>query len=129
MSPVGRRLAREARTVNVMVALYCRQTHAQAGVAATAGAVKTVEAEKTAGLCDGCSELLAYSQRRLDACRFGPRKPTCVRCTVHCFNPAMRDQIRAVMRYSGPRMLIRHPLLAVAHLLDRRRTPAGTTGE
>jgi hypothetical protein len=115
MRPSGRRLAREARTVDVMVALYCRQTHA--------GAVRT------AGVCDNCAQLLEYSRRRLDGCRFGPRKPTCARCTVHCFKPAMRDEIREVMRYSGPRMLARHPLLAFAHLLDRRRTPPGTAGE
>jgi hypothetical protein len=33
----------------------------------------------------------------------------------------MRQQIRAVMRYSGPRMIIRHPMLALAHLVDTRR--------
>jgi hypothetical protein len=29
--------------------------------------------------------------------------------------------MRTVMRYAGPRMLWRHPLLAVAHLIDGRR--------
>jgi hypothetical protein len=29
--------------------------------------------------------------------------------------------MREVMRYAGPRMLWRHPLLAVAHLIDGRR--------
>jgi hypothetical protein len=43
---------------------------------------------------------------------------------VHCYKPAMREQIRVVMRYSGPRMAQRHPLLAAAHLLDRRKAPA-----
>ena len=33
----------------------------------------------------------------------------------------MREEVREVMRHSGPRMLRRHPLLAVAHLLDGRR--------
>ena len=35
----------------------------------------------------------------------------------------MRERVRAVMRYSGPRMLTRHPVLAVAHLADGRKTP------
>jgi hypothetical protein len=33
----------------------------------------------------------------------------------------MREQVRSVMRYSGPRMLASHPLLAAAHLIDARR--------
>jgi hypothetical protein len=32
--------------------------------------------------------------------------------------PLMRDDIRAVMRYAGPRMLLHHPILAVQHLID-----------
>ncbi len=33
----------------------------------------------------------------------------------------MRERVRVVMRYAGPRMLFRHPILAVRHLLDERR--------
>lgn len=33
----------------------------------------------------------------------------------------MREKIRAVMRFSGPRMLLVHPVLAVRHLLESRR--------
>jgi hypothetical protein len=36
----------------------------------------------------------------------------------------MRERVREVMRYSGPRMLTRHPVLAVAHLVDGRRKRA-----
>ena len=33
-----------------------------------------------------------------------------------------REQIRGVMRYAGPRMLLRHPILAFYHLaVDSRR--------
>jgi hypothetical protein len=35
----------------------------------------------------------------------------------------MRERIRTVMRYAGPRMALRHPLLALAHLLDSLRKP------
>jgi hypothetical protein len=48
-------------------------------------------------------------------------KPTCASCPVHCYKPVMRERIRAVMRYAGPRMLRRHPVLAILHLLERRR--------
>jgi hypothetical protein len=70
-----------------------------------------------------CAELLAYARLRLEKCRYGADKPTCANCDTHCYKPAMRDQVRIVMRYSGPRMLKLHPVLAVAHLVDGHKTP------
>lgn len=32
------------------------------------------------------------------------------------YKPAMREQIRAVMRWAGPRMLPVHPVLSVKHV-------------
>ncbi len=107
----GRRLQREERTIAVMVGMYCRDHHGAAGAARASGDA----------LCADCTELLEYARRRLDACRFGADKPTCAKCPVHCYAPAMRERVREVMRYSGPRMLGRHPVLGVAHLIDGRR--------
>ena len=73
------------------------------------------------GLCEECRELLEYATRRLDRCVFGDDKPTCANCSVHCYNTAMRERVREAMRYAGPRMLWRHPVLAIRHLLDGRR--------
>lgn len=73
------------------------------------------------GLCDECTALMTYATRRLDRCVFGEQKPTCASCKVHCYNAEMREGIRKVMRYAGPRMLWRHPLLAIAHIIDGRR--------
>ena len=67
--------------------------------------------------------LLAYARVRLDKCRYGTEKPTCANCPTHCYKPAMRERVREVMRYSGPRMLRKHPVLAVAHLVDGHKTP------
>ncbi len=33
----------------------------------------------------------------------------------------MREHIRIIMRYSGPRMLFSHPIAAVWHLINGRR--------
>lgn len=104
-APPSRRLRREKKTVTVMVQMYCRDRHGGTG------------------LCPDCAALLDYALRRVDACPFADEKPTCARCTVHCYRPQMREQIRAAMRYAGPRMTWRHPYLAARHLLDRRRTP------
>jgi hypothetical protein len=106
-----RRLAREEKTIAAMIALCCRDHHM-----ATA-------ADSGAGLCDECTGLLAYARVRLEKCRYGVDKPTCAKCETHCYKPDMREQIRGVMRYSGPRMLRQHPVLAITHLADGRKTP------
>ena len=66
-------------------------------------------------------ELRDYAAERLERCRFGPDKPVCAKCPVHCYQRLRREQIRAVMRYAGPRMLWRHPILSLHHWLQGRR--------
>lgn len=99
------RLQREARTVEFMIRMYCRDLH---------GTVPP-------GLCADCAAILQEARARLARCPFQDTKPTCGRCTVHCYRSAMRDKIRAVMRYAGPRMLFSHPILALRHMLNARR--------
>ena len=100
------RIAREKHTIRARVGIYCRAHH---GV--------------SHGDCRQCSELLAYALRRLDRCPFGGAKPPCADCPIHCYKPAMRDRVREVMRFAGPRMIWRHPILAIMHLIDGRRKP------
>jgi hypothetical protein len=98
------RLARELATIRAMVAIHCRDKHGGGGE-----------------LCGQCAELMDYATRRLDRCVFGDDKPTCANCTVHCYNAEMRERVRTVMRHAGPRMIWRHPWLAIAHMVDGRR--------
>jgi predicted amidophosphoribosyltransferase len=105
-TPAERRIRRELKTVRVMIGLYCRAKHNGAG-----------------GLCKECDALWDYASQRVKHCPFRADKPTCLNCPVHCFQPAMREQVRVVMRYAGPRMLWRHPVLALLHSLDGRRKP------
>jgi hypothetical protein len=98
------RIAREKRTVAAMVHIYCRAQH---GV--------------QAGLCDDCRALLDYAECRLDRCPFGAGKTSCNQCPVHCYQKDRREQIRQVMRFAGPRMLYRHPWLALLHWWDEWR--------
>ena len=105
MQADGQHLTRERNTINLMVALYCRDHHGG-----------------RSPLCADCATLRAYAIERLARCPFGTDKPTCANCTVHCYRQDMRDRVRAVMRYAGPRMLARHPLLTLLHLYwDSRR--------
>ena len=65
--------------------------------------------------------MLSYADQRLANCPFGEDKPACNLCQVHCYSATQRERVKAVMRYSGPRMLWRHPILSLYHLLDKRR--------
>jgi hypothetical protein len=95
------RLAREWRTMEAMMKIHCRDHHG----AATA-------------LCVECQGLLDYANVRLERCRFGPEKPTCAKCPVHCYQRERREQIRVMMRYAGPRMMWEHPVMSLRHWLD-----------
>ncbi len=65
--------------------------------------------------------LFVYAQKRLDKCVFGEEKPACKQCPVHCYQPAKREEMKQIMRWAGPRMLWRHPILTVRHLIDDKR--------
>ncbi len=73
------------------------------------------------GVCDECSELADYADRKLDLCPYGPEKPSCTNCPIHCYRPEPRERMRIVMRYAGPRMLGTHPILAIMHVFDGKR--------
>lgn len=46
-------------------------------------------------------------------------KTKCHKCSVHCYMPEMRERIKEVMRYSGPRMLLHHPVEAMIFLINK----------
>jgi len=69
-------------------------------------------------LCPNCLSLLIYSEQRLDRCPMSEKRTTCQQCTIHCYSPEMKSRIIEVMRYSGKRMLLHHPVAAIKHLLQ-----------
>lgn len=96
--PLTPRTAHELHTVELMIRLYCRHK------------------EGNRELCPQCRELLEYASLRLARCPFQDNKPTCRLCKVHCYKPEKREQIRQVMRYAGPRMLLYYPADAIKHM-------------
>lgn len=102
----SRRIERERRTIKAMIALYCHGHHGN-----------------ITGLCPECTSLLEYSLLRLQKCPFQENKPACGLCLDHCYNVNMKVKIQSVMRYSGPRMLYRHPILTFLHMIDARKKP------
>lgn len=102
----------EFKTLDAMMRIYCHKHHARSDKAAS-------------DLCHECSDLLEYAKMRLDRCPYGEQKPTCNRCSVHCYKPLPKAKMKQVMIYSGPRMLLPHPILAIRHLLKERQKPVG----
>ena len=98
------RIAREKQVVRRMIELYCRNF------------------EGNKELCDECKELMEYAAKRLTRCPFQDKKPTCRLCPIHCYKPQMRDKMKQVMRYAGPRMMWYYPWDALHHMLNELQT-------
>ena len=98
------RIERERKTLEAMIRIFCRDRHGTKGE-----------------LCSDCKGLFAYATKRLNKCSFNEKKPSCAFCPIHCYRPDMRQRIREVMRFAGPRMFWKHPVLAACHLIDGRR--------
>lgn len=114
------RIADEKKVVALMIRMYCRRHCRQQG---HNGKTDQINRTDTSLLCPECATLLDYALRRLDSCRFGNGKPSCRKCPVHCYRADMRERIRTVMRWAGPRMIFRHPIAATRHLLRELRSP------
>jgi len=84
-----------------MISLYCRKKHGNRV------------------LCPECESLRDYAMERLSKCVFGGGKPACVDCKVHCYRTNRREEIRRIMRFSGPRMLLYYPKDFIRHLLKK----------
>ena len=94
---------REKETVSLMIAIYCGKKHGR----------------KT--LCPQCAALEAYARQRSDNCPFMETKTFCSNCKVHCYKSDMREKIREVMRFSGPRMIFHHPVMAIRHVIESKK--------
>ena len=97
---VARRREREKRTISNMVAIYCAGNH-------------------DAPARTECKAIDDYCVLRTERCRSMAHKTSCEECGNHCYAPAQREQIRAIMRYAGPRMILHHPVAAIRHLLKK----------
>lgn len=103
-----RKRQKEQYVVEEMIRLYCRKNHGR-------------QPGGRGQMCPDCQALLEYARQRSQKCPFMEEKTFCSNCRVHCYKPEMREKIRKVMRFSGPKMLLYHPVLAVWHLLCSRR--------
>ena len=92
----------EKYTVAKMIQLYCRKRHAA----------------QTGELCQSCASIHDYAMRKLEYCPFGDDKGACKDCAIHCYHKEQRELMRQIMRYSGPRMLLYHPVDFIIHYIQ-----------
>jgi len=98
--PLTGKLDGEFTTIKAMTAIYCKAHHIRFN-----GEIH----------CSSCRDFLAYANEKLDRCPYGTMKPTCNKCPIHCYKKDIREQARIIMRYAGPRMLLKHPILTIKH--------------
>ena len=108
---IEKKRKKEQYVVTEMIALYCRKNHKNL--------------DKQNSLCPECEELATYAAARSEHCPRMEEKTFCVNCKIHCYKPEMRERIRVVMRFSGPRMLLYHPILAIWHLITTIKEKRG----
>ena len=94
-----------------MIALYCADHHPEEAAVVTGHSGEP--------MCPECKELDDYCVLRTERCRSMATKTSCEKCGNHCYAAAQREKIRKIMRYSGPRMLRKHPIAAMRHLLGK----------
>ncbi|WP_297993357.1 nitrous oxide-stimulated promoter family protein [uncultured Clostridium sp.] len=97
------RIEREKKTIALMIDIYCQRKHGN----------------KKGELCDECKELLEYAHKRLSFCKFGENKSTCSRCPIHCYKKDMKEKVKDVMKFSGPRLIVHNPIELVRHALNK----------
>lgn len=107
----AKRREREKKTISQMIAMHCAGNHS--------ADTRTEQAFCGERVCPACAELDAYAVLRTQRCRKMDVKTSCEECGNRCYAPEMREKIRAAMRYSGPRMITKHPIAAVRHLLGK----------
>jgi len=107
MHPLPDLLGLEFKTIKAMVKIYCKKFH-------------RIDSNASK-LCNECHDFLNYANEKLDRCPYGQAKPTCNKCPIHCYKPQQRQQAKEIMRYAGPRMLLKHPILAIRHLRAEKR--------
>lgn len=107
------KISREKKVISAMIRIYCRGRHGTRGET----------------LCPECESLREYASLRLDKCRFGNEKCFCSDCWVHCYKPGMRERVRETMRYAGPRMLFKHPIMAIGHYFRKRPWKNGASNK
>lgn len=94
------RIDKEKEIITLMIKLYCKKKHGGSN----------------RELCNECRELEEYAHKRLTYCKFGNEKSSCKKCPIHCYKKDMKEKVKEVMKFSGPRILIYNPKEYIRHI-------------
>ncbi|MFA6923828.1 MAG: nitrous oxide-stimulated promoter family protein [Bacteroidales bacterium] len=89
----------EIATIKAMVLIYCKKKH-----------------KKNIDDCEECKELIEYAINKIQKCPHEV-KPKCNNCKIHCYKNEMREKTKLIMRYSGKKIIYKHPILAIKHFM------------
>ncbi|QOR35411.1 nitrous oxide-stimulated promoter family protein [Clostridium sp. 'deep sea'] len=92
----------EKQLVSKMIQIYCAKHH-----------------HPPNDICSECLQLLEYCHLKLDSCPLKQAKPSCGRCTIKCYAKDMQEKIKAVMRFSGPRILFYEPIATIHYFIKK----------
>lgn len=92
-------IEKEKQIISLMIEIYCEKVHAQA----------------KGTLCEECEALHEYAHKRLSFCKFGDEKTSCRKCPIHCYKKDMKQKVKEVMKFSGPRLIIYRPIEFIKH--------------
>jgi hypothetical protein len=116
--PLTRRERRDLRVLGRFTDLYCRHHHG--GETRKPFALEDLDPRVIFGrrlprLCPACSVMLSHGIVKRLRCPMDP-KPMCKECACPCYGAAHRARVREVMRFSGPRMILRGRLDYLWHM-------------
>lgn len=117
----------DIRVVAGLGAIYCKGVHAERGrePLVSDAAALGVYGRRRPLLCAECAEHIRYAEQRRAYCPQDP-KPFCSHCETHCYMPDEAEWQRQMMRFAGPRSLLRgYAAPAIRHALEARRFRKG----
>lgn len=69
------------------------------------------------GKCADCDLLLRYSKSRTDRCPYINETLFCSNCPTPCYRPDMKERMRDLMKYAGPRLFFKRPFTVIWHMI------------
>ncbi|MGI6787136.1 MAG: nitrous oxide-stimulated promoter family protein [Acholeplasmataceae bacterium] len=97
---MDKKVIKEKKTFDKMLKIYCKKKHS------------------STKLCTECVEIQQYAHLKIEKCPFISDKPFCAFCKVQCYQKDMKEKIREIMKFSGPKMIFRAPIQSFKHIMQ-----------
>lgn len=100
------RIQEEKDLIETMISIYCKG--------------KGHKRKENQELCESCNELKIFAFLQINKCvkLDTNQKAICGLCKYKCYsrNKEMELKMKEVMKYSGPRMIFKHPIKTIKHV-------------